>query len=67
MMVCCPMTSQIKGYPFEVVVSHAPPSVVRSDQIKSLDWKVREAKKKGSASTAVIDEVRAKVGALLGF
>lgn len=67
MMICCPMTSQIKGYPFEVVVSREPPSVVLSDQIKSLDWKVRAAKKKSSVSTAVIDEVRAKVGALLGI
>jgi len=67
MMICCPMTSQIKSYPFEVVVSRTPPSVVLSDQIKSLDWKAREAKKKGSVSKAVIDEVRAKLGALLGF
>jgi len=67
MMICCPMTSQIKSYPFEVVVSRMPPSVALSDQIKSLDWKAREAKKKGSVSKAVIDEVRAKVGALLGF
>ena len=67
MMICCPMTSQIKGYPFEVVVSQVPPSVVLSDQIKSLDWNARGAKKKGSVSMAVIDEVRARVGALLGF
>ena len=67
MMICCPMTSQIKGYPFEVVVSQAPPSIVLADQIKSLDWKARRAKKKGSVSTAVIDEVRAKIGALLGL
>lgn len=67
MMICCPMTSQIKAYPFEVVVSQAPPSIVLSDQIKSLDWKARGAKKKGSVSTAVIDEVRAKLGALLGL
>ncbi|SBV32724.1 toxin of the ChpA-ChpR toxin-antitoxin system, endoribonuclease [uncultured Sphingopyxis sp.] len=67
MMICCPMTSQIKGYPFEVVVSQAPPSVALSDQIKSLDWKARGARKKGAVSKAVIDEVRAKVGALLGF
>ena len=67
MMVCCPMTSQIKGYPFEVVVSQAPPSAALSDQIKSLDWKARGARKKGAVSKAVIDEVRAKVGALLGF
>lgn len=67
MMICCPMTSQIKDYPFEVVVSQAPPSVVLSDQIKSLDWKARKAKKKGSVSKAVIDEVRAKIAALLGL
>ena len=66
MMICCPMTSQIKGYPFEVIVSQVPPSVVLSDQIKSLDWKARGAKKKGNVSVAVIEEVRAKVGALLG-
>src|SRR3546814_9212712 len=46
MMICCPMTSQIKGYPFEVVASQAPPSIVLADQIKSLDWKARRAKKK---------------------
>jgi mRNA interferase MazF len=37
MMICCPMTSQIKGYVFEVVVSVAPPSAVLADQIKILD------------------------------
>lgn len=67
MMICCPMTSQIKNYPFEAVVSHEPPSVVLSDQVKSLDWKARDAKKKGAVSGAVIDEVRAKVSALLGL
>lgn len=67
MMICCPMTSQIKGYPFEVVVSRAPPSVALSDQIKSLDWKARNARKKSSVSVTVIDEVRAKASALLGF
>src|SRR3546814_7129773 len=48
MMICCPMTSQTKGYPFEVVVSQAPPSAALSDQIKSLDWKARGARKKRS-------------------
>ncbi len=67
MMICCPMTSQIKGYPFEVIVSRVPPSVVLSDQIKTLDWKARAAKKKSSVSAVVIDEVRAKIGALLGI
>jgi mRNA interferase MazF len=66
-MVSRYVSGHIKGYPFEVVVSHAPPGVVLSDQIKSIDWKAREAKKKGFVPTAVIDEVRAKVSALLGL
>src|ERR1043166_6874686 len=44
LMVCCPMTTQIKNYPFEVqIASTMPPSVVLADQIKSLDWRVRKA------------------------
>jgi mRNA interferase MazF len=66
MMLCCPMTSRIKGYPFEVVVSHSPPSAVLADQIKSLDWRARQATNKGGVSAAVMAEVRAKIGVLLG-
>jgi mRNA interferase MazF len=41
----CPITSQIKGYPFEVPISAglAVSGVVLSDQIKSLDWRARQA------------------------
>ena len=67
MMICCPMTSRIKGYPFEVVVSQDPPSAVLSDQIKSLDWKARRASFKGKVSTGVLAEVQAKIKALLGL
>lgn len=67
MMICCPMTSQTKGYPFEVIVSQSPASVVLSDQIKSVDWKARGAVRAGTVTKAVIDEVRAKVSALLGL
>lgn len=66
MMLCCPMTSRIKGYPFEVVVSQNPPSAVLADQIKSLDWRARQATKKSAVSAAVLAGVRAKIGALLG-
>ena len=37
LMVCCPMTTQIKNYPFEVIISGASPSAVLADQVKSLD------------------------------
>ncbi|HRS02465.1 MAG TPA: endoribonuclease MazF, partial [Bacteroidota bacterium] len=41
----CPITSQVKGYPFEVSLPERFPinGVIISDQIKSLDWKVRNA------------------------
>lgn len=65
MMLCCPMTSRIKGYPFEVVDSADPPSVVLADQVKSLDWRARRAERKGRVSPATLAEVRAKVRALL--
>ena len=62
--VICPMTSRIKGYPFEVAVPGSEPSVVLSDQVKSLDWKVRKAKKKGQADETVLAEVTGKLAAL---
>ena len=65
MMVCCPMSSKIKGYPFEVVVSRNPPSVVLADQLKNLDWRARRAERKGQISAAVLADVRAKIRALL--
>ena len=39
----CPITSNAKGYPFEVEVREAKVAgVVLSDQVKSLDWKARK-------------------------
>jgi mRNA interferase MazF len=67
MMICCPMTSQIKGYVFEVVVTRAPPSAVLADQVKSLDWRARGAVRKGVAPNQVLLEVKAKIKALLGL
>jgi len=67
MMICCPMTSQIKGYPFEVVVSANPPSAVMSDQIKSLDWRTHKASYKGKVTASVLAETRAKITALLAL
>jgi mRNA interferase MazF len=66
MMICCPMTSRLKGYVFEVVVATDPPSAVLADQIKSLDWRARRAVRKGSVKPAVLEEVKAKIKALLG-
>src|SRR6266699_1109305 len=54
MMICCPMTSQVKGYPFEVVVTKNPPSAILADQFKSLDWRARRAIRKGRVSDVVL-------------
>jgi mRNA interferase MazF len=66
LMVCCPMTTQIKNYPFEVVISAENPSAVLADQVKSLDWRKRRARRKGAISAAELAEVRAKIRALIG-
>lgn len=67
MMICCPLTTRIKGYPFEVLVPGEPPSVILADQIKCLDWRARPASRKGAVDPAVLAEVQAKVRALLGL
>lgn len=65
MMLCCPLTTKLKGYPFEVVISQDPPSAILADQIKNLDWRARKARRKGEVTAAVLAEVRAKLKALL--
>jgi mRNA interferase MazF len=65
MMICCPMTTQLKGYPFEVVVSEDPPSAVLADQVKSVDWRARGAIRKRRVPDPVLAEVRAKIRALI--
>ena len=62
------MTTKIKGHPFEVITeADGVASAVLSDQVKSLDWKVCRAKKKGSVPVEVMTHVRAKIKALLGI
>jgi mRNA interferase MazF len=66
MMLCCPITSQVKGYPFEVGITGLnAQGVVLADQIKCLDWRVRRAKKKGKASPQVVRETLNKLSTLL--
>ncbi|KAF5301175.1 hypothetical protein FQR65_LT19273 [Abscondita terminalis] len=67
LLVCCPITTQIKGYPFEVKISGVKDNVVLADQVKSLDWVARSATKKGKATPEELDEVKEKVSALLGL
>ncbi|WP_309684248.1 endoribonuclease MazF [Polaromonas sp.] len=68
LMVCCPMTTQIKGYPFEVAIAgdRATAGAALADQVKNLDWVARKARYKGKASVEELAQVRAKIAALLG-
>jgi mRNA interferase MazF len=66
LMICCPITTQIKNYPFEVLIAGTPPAVVLADQIRSLDWRSRKASRKGAATAEQLAEVRAKILALVG-
>lgn len=66
MMICCPTTTRIKGYSFEVALAGQPPSVALADQVKSQDWGARQARQKGRVSVAELAEIRAKLRALIG-
>ena len=63
----CPITSRVKGYPFEVALPEVGPvpGVVLADQLRSLDWRSREAELIAKAPTAVVERVLQLVGALL--
>lgn len=63
----CPITSQVKGYPFEVNIPDGLPvaGAVLADQLKSLDWRARDATFVCALPTTVTSEVLQKVGLLL--
>jgi mRNA interferase MazF len=64
--VCCPITSNIKGYPFEVIVSGKKINgAVLSDHLKNLDWKIRRAKFIEKAPKEVVEQCSMKISALI--
>lgn len=64
--VCCPITSNVKGYPFEVEVSGKKINgAVLSDHLKNLDWKIRKAKFIEKASKVVVEQCSMKIAALI--
>jgi mRNA interferase MazF len=67
LLLCCPITSQVKGYPFEVPIEGvaAMRGVILSDQIKSLDWRARQAKRKGRVRSDVVENTLARLRVLL--
>ncbi len=65
--ICCPITNQIKGYPFEVAVPAGlkVTGAALSDQVKSLDWRARRAEFICRLPGQAVGEVLAKLNTLL--
>ncbi len=66
--ILCPITSQQKGYPFEVALpdGSAIEGVILSDQVKSLDWRARGADLIEALPPRITQEVLQKLDTLLG-
>ena len=65
--ILCPITNQIKGYPFEVIIPAGLPvaGAILSDQVKSLDWRARNAEFLCTLPTETISEVLQKLTTLV--
>lgn len=65
--ILCPVTSQVKGYPFEVAIPSGSKlaGVVLADQVKNLDWRVRKAEFICRLPQETTNEVLEKLGTLL--
>ncbi len=63
----CPITSQVKGYPFEVPLPAGLPvtGVVGADQVKSLDWRARKASRIAAVPKEIVSQVVKRLQTLL--
>jgi mRNA interferase MazF len=66
--ILCPITSQVKGYPFEVKIPDGLKisGVILADQVKSLDWRARRAELADRLPAATVFDTLQKLNALLG-
>jgi len=66
LMLCCPITNRVKGYPFEVLLPELEVTgVILADQIRSLDWQQRQAEWVASVSENIVNQVLEKLDILL--
>jgi len=66
--IACPITNQVKGYPFEVALPAGLPvaGVVLSDHVRNIDWRARRSERAGQADVGTLSEVCGKLAALIG-
>lgn len=67
--IVCPITSHVKGYPFEVGLPQGFPitGMVLADHVKSLDWRKRRAEPVGRVPPGILRDVLDRLASLLGF
>lgn len=67
LMIAAPVTSRVKGYPFEVALPEggAVQGVILSDHVRSVDWRARRAEFVMAVPEAVLEEAGGKLAALL--
>ena len=65
--ICCPITNQVKGYPFEVELPAGLPvsGAILADQVRTLDWRARRAELACRAPGDVVREVMSRLAVLL--
>ena len=69
LFIACPITHQVKGYPFEVIIpdGYEVNGAILADQIKSLDWQIRDAKYICSLPPKIVIEVLKKLETLISL
>lgn len=67
--IFCPITNQVKGYPFEVVIPAGldVAGAILADQVKSLDWRARKATLISALPPETVDAILQRVGMLLAL
>ena len=65
--IVVPVTTQVKHYPFEVLIPSGLPvsGAVLADQVKSLDWRARKAERICSLPPEVVREIQQKASLLV--
>lgn len=69
LMIAVPITSRVKGYPFEVALPEggAVQGVILSDHARSVDWRARRAEFVSEVGDTVLEEVGGKLAVLLNL